>query len=245
MNETPNPAFPPPEERLADRLASSPTPRRSALATALRELADVDRAVYGAIARTATPTLDEPLRRLSGLANYSTLWLAIAAGLFVAGGKTGRRAAMVGIAAIGVNSAAVNLPMKFASGRARPDRESAGVPSERWVEMPTSTSFPSGHSASAFAFAGAVAGELPALAVPLRALATAVAYSRVHTGVHYPGDVVVGSLVGATIGEAVSLAAHVARRRRTQHAWIYSVGRCRGRRSFVRSLRTRLTACSR
>ncbi len=244
MNETPNPAFPPPEERLADRLASSPTPRRSALATALREVADVDRAVYRAIARTATPTLDEPLRRLSGLANYSTLWLAIAAGLFVAGGKTGRRAAMVGIAAIGVNSAAVNLPMKFASGRGAAGsgigrRPVGALDGDADVHLA-----PVGSLGVGIRVRGAVAGELPALAVPLRALATAVAYSRVHTGVHYPGDVVVGSLIGATIGEAVSLSAHVARRRRTQHAWIYSVGRCRGRRSFVRSLRTRLTACS-
>ena len=93
--------------------------------------------------------------------------------------------------------------------------------------MPDSTSFPSGHSASAFAFAGAVAGSLPVLAAPLRGLAAAVAYSRVHTGVHYPGDVVVGSLVGATIGEATVIVARAWRRRRSG-----SVGstRSRGRR---------------
>jgi undecaprenyl-diphosphatase len=38
----------------------------------------------------------------------------------------------------------------------------------------------------------------------LRFLAAAVAYSRVHTGVHYPGDAVVGSLVGAGTGQAVA-----------------------------------------
>jgi undecaprenyl-diphosphatase len=46
---------------------------------------------------------------------------------------------------------------------------------------------------------------MPGLAIPLRGLAAAIAYSRVHTGVHYPGDVVVGSLVGTTIGEATVL----------------------------------------
>jgi undecaprenyl-diphosphatase len=208
------PTSSPPEERLADRLAATPGPRRSALAAALRELGEVDRAVYRAVAETPTPTLDGPLRRLSGLANNSALWLAIAGGLFVLGGKRGRRAALTGVTAIGVNSALVNLPMKYASGRARPDREGAGVPSERWVEMPRSTSFPSGHSASAFAFTTAVAAELPALTVPLRALAAAVAYSRVHTGVHYPGDVVVGSLVGTTVGEAATIASRILRRRR-------------------------------
>ncbi len=112
----------------------------------------------------------------------------------------------------------VNIPMKFASGRARPDRETAGVPAERWVPMPTSTSFPSGHSASGFAFAGGVAGSMPGLAVPLRGLAAVVAYSRVHTGVHYPGDIVVGSLIGATIGEATSFAGRALLRGRARAA---------------------------
>jgi undecaprenyl-diphosphatase len=214
VSETPTASAEPPEERLAQRLEASPRPGPTTLAAALRQLADVDRAIYRAIAGTPTPALDEPLRRLSGLANNSVLWLAVAAGIFAVGGKAGRRAALTGVAAIAVNSAVVNLPMKFASRRTRPDRETAGVPESRWVTMPTSTSFPSGHSASAFAFAGAVAGGLPVLAVPLRGLAAAVAYSRVHTGVHFPGDVVVGSLVGATIGEAAALTARAIHRRR-------------------------------
>ena len=203
-----------PAERLAERLEARPTPRRSVAAAALHELGQVDLAVYRAIAGTPTPTLDEPLRRLSGLANHSKLWMAIAGALLAFGGRAGRRAALTGLVAVGVNSAVVNLPMKFASGRARPDRDAAGVPAERHVPMPTSTSFPSGHSASAFAFATAVASSQPALGVPLRGLAAAVAYSRVHTGVHYPGDVVVGSLVGMTIGQATALAARVLRRPR-------------------------------
>jgi membrane-associated phospholipid phosphatase len=206
----------PPGERLARRIEARPGPRRSAAAAVLHELAEVDRAVYRAIASTPTPTLDEPLRRLSGLANNSKLWLGAAGVLFVAGGRAGRRAAVTGLVAVGANSALVNLPMKLASGRARPDRERAGVPMQRWVPMPTSTSFPSGHSASGFAFAGAVAGSMPGLAIPLRGLAAAVAYSRVHTGVHYPGDVVVGSLVGATIGEATSVVFRSLQRRRAR-----------------------------
>jgi len=212
------PVPPTPEERLAHRLGSAPTPRRSALVEALEQLGRVDRAIYRAIANTPTPTLDEPLRRLSRSANNSGLWLCIAAGLFVVGGKRGRRAAVTGIAALGVNSALVNVPMKLATRRTRPDREGAGVPSHRWVTMPTSTSFPSGHSASAFAFATAVGNEIPVLAVPLRALAAAVAYSRVHTGVHYPGDVVVGSLVGITIGEVAGRTSRFVRRRRAGSA---------------------------
>jgi undecaprenyl-diphosphatase len=40
-----------------------------------------------------------------------------------------------------------------------------------------------------------------------------VAYSRVHSGVHYPGDVIVGSLVGMAVGEGTARTARLLRRR--------------------------------
>jgi undecaprenyl-diphosphatase len=106
---------------------------------------------------------------------------------------------------IGVTSATVNLGMKSLHQRRRPDRV-ADLSPARHVEMPESASFPSGHAASAFAFAYAVGRHLPGLAVPIRLLAAGVAYSRVHTGVHYPGDVVVGSIVGAGTAAIVAAA---------------------------------------
>lgn len=69
--------------------------------------------------------------------------------------------------------------------------------------MPTSTSFPSGHAASAFAFATGVATAAPRSALPLSAAAALVAYSRVHTGVHYPSDVIAGAVLGAGLAAAV------------------------------------------
>ena len=56
-------------------------------------------------------------------------------------------------------------------------------------------SFPSGHAASAFALAYAVARDQPRLAGPIWLLAGA-GHSRVHTGVHYPSDVVLGFVLG-------------------------------------------------
>lgn len=76
--------------------------------------------------------------------------------------------------------------------------------------MPHSASFPSGHTASAVAFAAAVGPTLPVCAVPLGVLACAVGYSRVHTGVHYPGDVVAGAVLGTGAAALVlALAARV------------------------------------
>ena len=170
----------------------------------LRELARLDRAIYAAIADADTPLLDEPFRRLSNAANFSRLWIVIATALALAGGRRGRRAAVIGVISIGVTSAIVNQGVKRLYPRRRPDRTGEGVPEERYVKMPESTSFPSGHSASAFAFASAVSAELPVTGLALRFLAGAVAYSRVHTGVHYPGDVVIGSLIGAGLGAIVT-----------------------------------------
>ena len=199
-----DPVATPVAERLADRLAGAGNPARQRLAESLRELGVVDRAVYAAVASASTPVLDVPVRRLSNAANNSRLWLGIAAGLAIAGGRRGRRAALTGTVAIGVTSALVNLGVKSLYARQRPDRAGAGVPDQRHVPMPSSSSFPSGHSAAGFAFATAVGRELPWLGSGLRFAAAAVAYSRVHTGVHYPGDTVVGSLIGAGTGQAVA-----------------------------------------
>ena len=198
----------PVEERLAERLSARRGDAVPSWAVrVLRQLGHLDRAAYRAVADFSTPGLDRPLRRVSKLANFSKPWFVMAGALALFGGARGRRAAVTGVAAIGLTSLVVNQPMKLAGRRGRPDRTGMGVPENRWVRMPTSTSFPSGHSASAAAFVVAVGDVLPQLNVPLRFAATVVAFSRVYTGVHYPGDVVVGVAVGALLGRATSKAA--------------------------------------
>jgi undecaprenyl-diphosphatase len=176
----------------------------------LEEAERLDVAVYAAIARVDTPTLDRSMRRLSRAANYSRIWLGSAALLSAAGGSRGRRAAVDGLASIAVTSVVVNAMLKPLGRRRRPDVVAHAVPVARHVRMPVSTSFPSGHSASAFAFASGVAATQPVAALPLRALAALVSYSRVHTGVHYPGDVLAGALVGVALARVTTRA----RRRR-------------------------------
>jgi membrane-associated phospholipid phosphatase len=169
----------------------------------LEEAERVDLAVYAAIAGTPTPQLDNALRRLSHAADYSRLSIASGVLLAVAGGPRGRRAALTGLASVAATSAFVNLAVKPLGRRPRPDRELQEVPAARQVRMPASRSFPSGHTAAATAFAGGVASVLPVAAAPLHVLAALVAYSRVHTGVHYPGDVLAGALLGTTIADIV------------------------------------------
>ena len=163
------------------------------------ELVRLDTAVYSAIASTPTPLLDRVLRGVSRAANYSKLWLASSAVLAVPGGPRGRDAAVDGLASVALTSAVVNGALKPLARRRRPDRDSFNVPAGRQVRMPASRSFPSGHAASAFAFAAGVAAAAPQAGLILNVAAAVVAYSRVHTGVHYPGDVIAGSLTGAAL----------------------------------------------
>jgi undecaprenyl-diphosphatase len=171
--------------------------------TVLRKLEAVDRAAYQTVAQTPMPSLDCPMRSLSNAANRSRLWLAIAAAIAVAGGKRGRKAALEGLISLGVSSAITHLVATTAA-RPRPDREGLERFASREVAMPASSSFPSRHAASGFAFSYAIGRHIPELAVPIRLLASTVAYSRVHIGVHYPGDVVVGSMIGSGIAAMVS-----------------------------------------
>ena len=163
------------------------------------ELDRLDAAVYAAIAATPTPAMDVALRRISRAANRSGLWLGCSALLATCGGERGRRAAENGLASIVLTSAVVNLVLKQLGNRRRPDRKMYDLPVTRQVAMPRSTSWPSGHSASAFAFASGVSAAWPQAGIPLSVVASLVAYSRVHTGVHYPSDTIAGTASGVAL----------------------------------------------
>jgi membrane-associated phospholipid phosphatase len=179
-----------------------------------RELEALDVAVYAAIAASPTPTFDRAFGALSRAADHSKLWFGAAALLAATGGARGHRAAVSGLASVAVTSAVVNFALKPLGGRRRPDRVAYEVPLARHVAMPRSTSFPSGHAASAFAFATGVAHAHPTAGVPVRGAAALVAYSRVHTGVHYPVDVIAGSLVGGALAPLTTAALDGWHRRR-------------------------------
>ena len=167
----------------------------------LSEAKAVDSAVYAAIAASDTPSLDVAMRRLSRAADQSKLWFAIAAAIALLGGPRGRLAARKGLVSLGLASGFANLVAKPLTSRRRPTRKETEELVSRHVQMPRSSSFPSGHAASAFAFAIGAASAQPLLSAPLRALATLVGYSRVHTGVHYPADVLAGAFIGVSAAE--------------------------------------------
>lgn len=127
------------------------------------------------------------------------LWLAVAALMAVTGGRRGRTAAVQGLLALAATSALVNGPLKLVVRRRRPGRW-ATLGLRRAGKPPRTSSFPSGHTASAFAFATAAGLEAPAMAPPLAATAGLVGWSRLHGGQHFPSDVVAGAVLGTAAG---------------------------------------------
>jgi len=159
-----------------------------------------DARLHARVGRLPTTWADRWLRRLSNFANQGRLWLVLAAVLGIRNGPL-RRGAIRGIGSMWVSSAVVNLVLKRFFGRIRPDM--TNLRSERRLRRsPDTLSFPSGHSASAAAFVTGVALESTVAGAALAPVALGVGYSRVHVGVHYPGDVVAGLAVGGAIAAA-------------------------------------------
>ncbi len=159
-----------------------------------------DRAISGAVARLPVGGVDTGLKMLTRSADHSVLWFLVAAVLAVRSGVT-RRAALRGVVSITGASFTANTVLKQLFPRRRPAAEL--LPEERrLIRRPTSSSFPSGHAASAAAFTTALALESPRTAMVVAPIAATVAYSRVHVGVHWASDVVAGAAVGAAVAGA-------------------------------------------
>ncbi|KAA1249407.1 phosphatase PAP2 family protein [Mycobacterium simiae] len=173
-------------------------PRARGIQQITRGLGTLDRELFEVIAETPTPLLDAVMPPLTRTADHSKLWFAIAAGLLATKRPAAQRGAVRGVVTLAVTSLVTNQGAKRIRQRPRPLYDL--VPLVRRVRRrPTSNSLPSGHSASAAAFAIGVGLENPPLGFALSLLAALVGLSRVVTGAHYPGDVLAGFGIGAGI----------------------------------------------
>jgi len=161
-------------------------------------LGTLDREVFEAIAESPSPLIDAAMPRLTRAADHSKLWFAIAAALMAVGRPSVKRGATRGVLSLAVTSLVTNQVAKRVWKRPRPNH--LLVPLARQTRRtPTSNSLPSGHSASAAAFAVGVGLESPLVGLGLALLAGLVGMSRIATGAHYPGDVLAGFGIGAAV----------------------------------------------
>ena len=149
-----------------------------------------------------TPASDRYISLVSDLGR-GVGWAALGGWLTWRGGGNGRRAALRCTGAMLVANVIAQGPMKQFFARKRPfhDVSDHVVVGRRTLD----TSFPSGHSASSFAAATSLAFAFPPYTPLLLAAASAVGFSRVYLGHHYPSDVAGGVLVGVAVGVAAAL----------------------------------------
>ena len=95
-----------------------------------------------------------------------------------------------------LTSALITTSLKFAIDK---DRPFVTYPEIQKLTSAGSPSFPSGHTSEAFATATSLSLAFPKWYViaPSFIWASAAGYSRMHLGVHFPSDVLVGALIGS------------------------------------------------
>jgi undecaprenyl-diphosphatase len=139
------------------------------------------------------PPVERAVRRFSQLGEHGFLWYSIsAAGVVLAPERRGRFAR---VAALVAGSFVANQAVKFAVRRPRPNLP--GLPP--LIHTMSQRSYPSAHATTSAAAAAGLAELLPP--VPVYALASAMALSRLYLGVHYPSDTLAGAALGLAVAE--------------------------------------------
>jgi membrane-associated phospholipid phosphatase len=155
------------------------------------------------------PVVTPVMKGLTDAGDHGLVWIVIGV---VAAIWFRRPLALVALVAAIEVAALTDGVLKSAIGRERPPLADPKV--HPLIPLPHDPSMPSGHAMMAFAGAVVLTALLPRMRWVLLALATGVGLSRVYLGVHYPGDVIAGAVLGAAIG-----AAAVWLLRRAEAAW--------------------------
>jgi undecaprenyl-diphosphatase len=155
-------------------------------------VARFDASVNRAVDQIRSPVLDKFMYQLSSAADHSLLW-------HMAGAVRGLRdddleGTARFSAALGVESAVTNGPIKMLFERMRP------LPYEQvefryGLRRPITSSFPSGHATAAFCAATLMGGG-PGWYLA----ASVVGFTRVYVRLHYASDVIAGAALGTVLG---------------------------------------------
>ena len=127
----------------------------------------------------------------SEAANFSRIWHGL--GIVTAIIKRDPQRFVATSAALGLEAALVNGPIKSLFERKRPEVESR----PRTLRQPKTSSFPSGHASAAVVASSFLTPGMPApWRWAIRSLAAIVATSRIHVQIHHATDVAAGAATG-------------------------------------------------
>ena len=143
------------------------------------------------------PLADRLLTWVSRLMHYGEGWAAAVLVWLFVDVPQGLRVGLEALPVLWLTMLTVNFPLKSFFRRRRPF--TAFVKARVLGPRPSDYSFPSGHSAAAFAGAYLLTSHAPALFPVFYAVAAVVGLSRIYLGVHYPSDVVIGAVAGTVL----------------------------------------------
>ncbi|HKQ56681.1 MAG TPA: phosphatase PAP2 family protein [Candidatus Eisenbacteria bacterium] len=158
-------------------------------------LGAVDTGVYLALNQlNGGPVVDWVLRMSSRFLDWGEAWIVVSVIAALSASSGSRMVPAFVVPPLWLAMLTVNYPIKMLFRRKRPflTHERARLIGRR----PTDSSFPSGHTAAAFAGAVLLTPHLPGVAPGFWAYAAIVGFSRVYLGVHFPADVVFGAAIG-------------------------------------------------
>jgi undecaprenyl-diphosphatase len=144
------------------------------------------------------PLLDPLMKALTDPGVWKAPLFTIAAALFLGRGRRGVTALAALVLTVALSDQVTSRALKPLFRRERPSVELADTKPLFGVRH--TNSFPSSHAVNFFAAAPIVCEAFPSANVAYLLLASAVAFSRVYVGDHYPSDVIVGALLGTAIG---------------------------------------------
>ena len=162
-----------------------------------------DCAVFQLVEKLWNPVLDAIMIFITHLGDDGIFWIAL--GVILCIFKKTRKYGVLVLLGLGIASCINNLVFKQIFERPRPFNFD-GWPSDfvfpnPLIEKPHSFSFPSGHTSSSLGAATPLLIKAnKKLGIPMFILALLVGFSRVYVHVHYPTDVIVGTLVGIVGG---------------------------------------------
>ena len=164
-----------------------------------RRVRDLDRALFRAMFGVKWAPLSTVMRAFTVVGTAGALWGFVADAAFLLTGLQPSRLLIPWVAIAASWTAAEGA--KYLFNRTRPflwDTEIAPL-----IRTPSSSSFPSGHSATAAAGALTLSVLYPPLAPALVLAALLVVLSRVYLGVHFPFDVLAGIFIGLVTSAVV------------------------------------------
>jgi undecaprenyl-diphosphatase len=164
----------------------------------------LDAQVYLAVNRLPhPPAADRVANYVTVLTVGGWIWMVVVGVAALFGVPGSRRALREVVPTVAAATWIVESPTKMLFRRQRPfiDIVRALVVGKK----PGSWSFPSGHTAAAFATALVMSAHWRRLTPVFYAAASGIGFSRVYVGAHYPGDVASGALLGTALAEVLRL----------------------------------------